>query len=75
MIGQATSAARAAAIPIGVCGELAANPDIAPVLVGMGMNELSMAAGSIPVVKERLLAFTLEEAQAAAQQALAGARS
>lgn len=74
MIGQATSAARAASIPIGVCGELAANPDMAPVLVGMGMNELSMAAGSIPVVKERLLAFTREEAQAAAQQALAGAR-
>jgi phosphoenolpyruvate-protein kinase (PTS system EI component) len=40
--------------------------------VGLGMNELSMAAGAVPLVKERLLAFTLEEARTAAQQALMG---
>jgi phosphotransferase system enzyme I (PtsI) len=72
LIAQAATAAHAAAIPIGVCGELAALPDIAPLLVGMGINELSMVAGAVPVVKERLLAFTLAEAQAAAKQALAG---
>jgi hypothetical protein len=31
-----------------------------------------MVAGAVPIVKERLLAFTREEAQAAAKQALAG---
>jgi phosphotransferase system enzyme I (PtsI) len=72
LIAQASSAAQDASLPIGLCGELAALPDMAPVLVGLGMNELSMAAGAVPLVKERLLAFTLEEARTAAQQALMG---
>jgi phosphotransferase system enzyme I (PtsI) len=72
LIAQAATAAHAAALPIGVCGELAAAPDIAPLLVGLGIDELSMVAGAVPIVKERLLAFTREEAQAAAKQALAG---
>jgi phosphotransferase system enzyme I (PtsI) len=72
LIGQAAAAARAATIPIGVCGELAALPDVAPLLVGLGVDELSMVAAAVPVVKERLRAFTREEAQVAAQRALAG---
>jgi phosphotransferase system enzyme I (PtsI) len=72
MIAQAAAAANAAGIPIGICGELAGVPDIAPLLAGMGMAELSMAPASIPVVKERLLAFTLEAAQLAAQRAMQG---
>jgi phosphoenolpyruvate-protein kinase (PTS system EI component) len=44
--------------------------DAAPLLAGLGIQELSMAASAIPVVKERLRGVTLEEARAAAQQAI-----
>jgi len=70
LIGQAAAAAAQAGIPIGVCGELAGVPDVAPLLVGLGVHELSMAAASIPLVKERLRAYTLAQAQAAAHEAL-----
>jgi phosphoenolpyruvate-protein kinase (PTS system EI component) len=37
---------------VGVCGELAGDPDAAVLLVGLGVTELSMAAGLVPEVKE-----------------------
>jgi phosphotransferase system enzyme I (PtsI) len=71
LIGRAAEAAARAGIPIGVCGELAGIPDAAPLLAGLGIDELSMAPAAIPLVKERLSATTLEQARAAARQALA----
>jgi multiphosphoryl transfer protein len=68
LIGQAAEAAARAGIPIGVCGDLAGTPDVAPALAGLGIAELSMAPAAIPVVKERLRAVTLAEAQAAARR-------
>lgn len=40
----------------GLCGEMASIPEIACLLVGMGMQELSMAPGAIPAVKEKIRA-------------------
>jgi phosphotransferase system enzyme I (PtsI) len=71
LIAQAAEAARRAGIPIGVCGELAGVPEAAPVLAGIGVNELSMAPAAIPAVKERLLEATLEQARELANQAMA----
>jgi phosphotransferase system enzyme I (PtsI) len=70
LIAQAAAAAVQAAIPIGVCGALAGIPEVAPLLVGMGVHELSMAPPDIPAIKERLLSLTMAEAQEAAHQAL-----
>ena len=42
-------------IQVGICGEMASIPDIACLLVGMGIDELSMAPISIPLVKEKLI--------------------
>lgn len=56
---------------VGVCGELAADPLAVPVLVGLGVDELSVSARSIPEVKARVREFTLSEAQTLAQNALA----
>ncbi len=56
---------------VGVCGELAADPLAVPVLVGLGVDELSVAARSIGEVKARVRELTLEQAQHVAQQALA----
>jgi phosphocarrier protein FPr len=39
---------------VGVCGELAADPVATPVLVGLGVRELSMSAASIPAIKRRV---------------------
>jgi len=60
--------------PVGVCGEAAADPALAVVLVGLGVTSLSMSASALADVRAELLTVTLDEAKARAQQAL-GARS
>src|SRR6266508_816131 len=69
LIAKAAEAATRAGIPIGVCGELAGEPDAAPILAALGVAELSMAPASIPLVKERLRAITLEQARELARAA------
>jgi len=71
MVRDAATAAQAAGIWIGMCGELAGNSLAAPVLVGLGLDELSMSAPSIPAVKAAVRRFTLAEAQRIAAAALA----
>lgn len=41
-------------IPVSLCGEVAADPFMAPLLVGLGFDQLSMTAVSIPVVKRMI---------------------
>lgn len=62
-------------IGVSLCGEMAADPASAVLLVGMGLRSLSMSAASIPQVKRALMSITLEEAEAIAQQALSMNRS
>ncbi len=71
MIAQVTRAAHDAGIWAGMCGELAGNASAAPLLVGLGLDELSMSAPSIPAVKEALRAVTLEDARRMAAEVLA----
>jgi phosphoenolpyruvate-protein phosphotransferase/dihydroxyacetone kinase phosphotransfer subunit len=71
MIRQTVDAAHAAGIWAGMCGELAGNALAAPLLVGLGLDELSMSAPSIPGVKAAIRSLTLEKARQIAQQALA----
>ncbi len=54
----------------GVCGELAGDALAAPVLVGLGVDELSMNPGSIPRAKAILRQINLKEAQTLASKAL-----
>jgi phosphoenolpyruvate-protein kinase (PTS system EI component) len=55
---------------VGVCGELAGDPLAAALLVGLGVEELSMAAPRIPDVKEALRAVDSVEAARVAREAL-----
>ncbi len=48
--------------PVSICGELAGNPMGALILLGMGMESLSMSAGSIPAVKKVIRTFSREKA-------------
>jgi phosphotransferase system enzyme I (PtsI) len=52
VLGGVAKAARAGGIAAGVCGEMAADPLAIPLLVGMGFDELSMSAASIPAARE-----------------------
>jgi phosphoenolpyruvate-protein kinase (PTS system EI component) len=55
---------------VGVCGEMAADPPLALLLVGLGVRELSMAPASIPAVKQALASHTLDELRTLAVRAL-----
>ena len=56
--------------PVGVCGEAAADPLLACVLVGMGITGLSMAAAAVRAVGARLSTVTLEQCREAAEVAV-----
>jgi phosphoenolpyruvate-protein phosphotransferase (PTS system enzyme I) len=56
--------------PVGVCGEAAADPLLACVLVGLGVTSLSAASAAVPAVGARLATVTLEQCRAAAAAAL-----
>ncbi len=48
---------------VGVCGEMAGDPALTPLLLGLGMDELSMTPASIPAVKATIREWSLEEAR------------
>jgi phosphotransferase system enzyme I (PtsI) len=54
MIRFVVESAEAAGIPVSVCGEMAADPRAAQLLVGLGVRSLSMVARTIPEIKTRL---------------------
>nr|WP_221199608.1 putative PEP-binding protein [Nocardioides soli] len=56
--------------PVGVCGEAAADPLLACVLVGMGVGSLSMAAAAVRPVGARLSTVTSQQCEDAAEAAL-----
>src|SRR5919204_4762123 len=55
---------------VGVCGELAADPVAVPVLIGLGVTELSVNPPSIPAVKQAVRDLDTEAARALADDAL-----
>ena len=67
-------AGTAAGKPVGVCGEAAADPLLAVVLVGLGATTLSMTPAALADVRAELAGVTMEEARAKAAAAL-GART
>jgi phosphotransferase system enzyme I (PtsI) len=71
MLGDAGTAAGK---PVGVCGEAAADPLLAVVLVGLGATTLSMTPAALADVRAELAGVTMEEARAKAAAAL-GART
>jgi multiphosphoryl transfer protein len=56
-------AAHAAGIWVGLCGELGGNELATPLLIGLGLDELSMNAPAIPAVKQAIRQISLAEAQ------------
>ncbi|WP_223586164.1 phosphoenolpyruvate--protein phosphotransferase [Microbacterium sp. OVT16B] len=57
--------------PVGICGEAAADPLLAVVLIGLGATSLSMAPSALADVRRILATRTLDEARSLAEAALA----
>lgn len=71
LIKMSADAAHSASVPLCLCGEMAANPTLAVLLLGMKFDALSMAASSIPVIKALIRSVPVAEAEKLAQAALA----
>lgn len=70
MIHQAIVACEGSGTPVGLCGELAAEPLALPLLLGMGLRELSMTPVVIPSAKEAIAQIDVTEAAKIVPKAL-----
>ena len=75
LIQLSAAAGQRADKPVGVCGEAAADPLLACVLIGLGITSLSMATNAIPAVGVQLGKVTLQQCQEAAIQVAASRNS
>ncbi|MCB0194178.1 MAG: phosphoenolpyruvate--protein phosphotransferase [Anaerolineae bacterium] len=71
LIDRTVKASHSAGKWTGVCGELAANPIAVPILVGLGVDELSCSVPAIPAVKAQVRTLARSTAEHLAAQALA----
>jgi len=61
MIQQVVNAARNTGINVSLCGEMAGDPLCVPILLSIGINELSMNARTIPIIKKIIRSISIEE--------------
>ena len=71
LISMTAAAAAAAKIPVSLCGELASREQAAPLLLGLGIRQLSMHGNAIPRVKRAIRAVSLAQCDDLATAALA----
>jgi len=69
-IKRILEAAHVEGIWVGLCGELAGDPDAVPILLGLGLDEFSMAPTSIPRAKALIRRWSLAQAQKLASQVI-----
>jgi phosphoenolpyruvate-protein phosphotransferase len=70
LIAGTVDAARTVGIPVEVCGEAASNPVVMPLLVGLGIDELSVGAAAVARVRGWVRALDFAEAAGIARRAL-----
>jgi phosphoenolpyruvate-protein kinase (PTS system EI component) len=73
LIDMVVRAAHAAGRPVGVCGEAAGDASSMPLLLGLGVDELSVGAARLPEVRQQLSALNYADVQAVAAEALSKA--
>lgn len=73
LVAQTARAGQATGKPVGVCGEAAADPLLACVLIGLGITSLSAAASAVTPVGAKLASVTLQQCRDAADAVLATA--
>ena len=67
MIQRIIKCAREVGIPVGMCGEAAANPMMIPLLISFGLTEFSVSAPSVLKVRKNISKWTKEEADKVAE--------
>jgi len=60
LVQFATEAALRLRMPVSVCGEVAANPRLTPLLLGLGLRSFSMNASAVPRVKQAVRALEID---------------
>ncbi len=71
MIRRIIRCAAAENIPVGMCGEAAANPMMIPLLISFGLTEFSVSAPSVLRVRKNISKWTKAEADAIAEKVMA----
>jgi phosphotransferase system enzyme I (PtsI) len=71
LIQFAIQAGRQAGIPVSICGEMAGDPRYIPLLLGLGVRDLSMASTALPRVKARVRGLELAAAERCAKAVMA----
>jgi phosphotransferase system enzyme I (PtsI) len=61
LIQFATEAALRMRMPVSVCGEMAANPKLIPLLLGLGLRSFSMNAAAVPRVKQSVRSVSIDD--------------
>lgn len=69
LIGAAAAGGRAHDRPVGVCGGLASDLAAVPILIGLGVSELSATPAIVPEVKALIRTLTLDACRALAERA------
>lgn len=70
LIKMIVSEANHQGIPVAICGEVAADPRFTPLLLGLGVHELSVASRYIPIVKNAIRSTSIVAASKLAERAL-----
>jgi multiphosphoryl transfer protein len=70
LIARAVTAAHSAGIPVDVCGEAAGDPETLLLLVGLGVDELSVSPARLASTRRTIRSLTLSSARAAVAEAL-----
>lgn len=71
LVRKVVLAGHAHRIPVGVCGQMAADPVLVPLLIGLGVDELSISPPSIPMIKDVIRNLHYSDCRTLAKQALA----
>ncbi len=70
LVRIAVEAALRRHIPVSVCGEMAGNPRLVPLLLGMGLRSFSMNASAVPRVKQAIRAAEIDDCARLARRVL-----
>ena len=70
LINETVAAGHRHGIWVGVCGEMAADPLMTPLLMGLGVDELSVAPSAVPLVKDAVRSVSFARAKELAVLAL-----
>lgn len=70
LIRMTVAAARKNNIFVSVCGQMAADPFLVPLLLGLGVDELSVPPSAVPIIRRTIRSLALSEAEEMTRQAL-----